>query len=140
LSNIDGFLRDIAINFLEEENGAVRKEAAVAVSQLLVRICINPTKNTSTILLAEIIERLLVLGISDPDPTIRRTVLENLDPRLDSYLADAENLNSLFIALNDEEFAIRELAIVIIGRLGPFLSRLPRFMYLQLTLVGFHHH
>jgi FKBP12-rapamycin complex-associated protein len=142
LSNIDEFLRDIAVNFLEEENGAVRREAAVAVSQLLVRICINPTRNTSTVLLAEIIERLLVLGISDPDPTIRRTVLENLDPRLDSYLADAENLRSLFIALNDEEFAIRELAIVIIGRLALrnpayVMPSLRRMLIQQLTELEF---
>jgi len=80
------------VYYLEEENAAVRSEAAVAVSQLLVRICVNPTRSTSPILLAEVLERLLILGTSDPDPLIRRTVLENLDPRLDTYLADADNL------------------------------------------------
>jgi FKBP12-rapamycin complex-associated protein len=40
-----------------------------------------------------------------------------LDERFDTHLAQAENVRSLFIALNDEVFAIRELAITIIGRL-----------------------
>jgi serine/threonine-protein kinase mTOR len=140
--DIDEFLREIAVNFLEEENGAVRREAAVAVSQLLVRILVAPTRSTSPVLLAEVIERLLVLGISDPDPAIRRTVLENLDSRLDNYLADSENLRSLFIALNDEEFVIRELAIGIIGRLALrspayVMPSLRRTLIQQLTELEF---
>ena len=51
------------------------------------------------------------------DPLIRQTVLESLDERFDHHLAQAENVRSLFIALNDEVFAIRELTITIIGRL-----------------------
>lgn len=120
----------------------MRREAAVAVSQLLVRILVSPTRSTSPVLLAEVIERLLVLGISDPDPAIRRTVLENLDPRLDNYLADSENLRSLFIALNDEEFAIRQLAIGLIGRLALrspayVMPSLRRTLIQQLTELEF---
>jgi FKBP12-rapamycin complex-associated protein len=44
-------------------------------------------------------------------------VLSCLDSRFDHHLAQAENLRSLFIALNDEVFEIRELAITTIGRL-----------------------
>jgi FKBP12-rapamycin complex-associated protein len=51
------------------------------------------------------------------DPAIRETVLSRLDSRFDYHLAQAENLRSLFIALNDEVFEIRELAITTIGRL-----------------------
>lgn len=52
-----------------------------------------------------------------PDPTIRQTVLSSLDERFDRHLAQADNVRSLFIALNDEVFSIRETAITIIGRL-----------------------
>ncbi len=52
------------------------------------------------------------------DPTIRYTVLQNLNERFDRHLAQAENVRSLFIALNDESFVNRELAIGIIGRLA----------------------
>lgn len=44
-------------------------------------------------------------------------MLSSLDKGFDNYLAQAENVRTLFIALNDEVFAIRELAIGIIGRL-----------------------
>lgn len=68
-------------------------------------------------LVAEVLERLLMVGISDADHNIRRTVLLSLDPRFDPFLAQAENLRSLFIALHDEVFAAREAAIEVIGRL-----------------------
>jgi len=44
-------------------------------------------------------------------------VLVSLDEKFDPHLAQAENLAALFIALNDEVFEIRELAVCIIGRL-----------------------
>ncbi|CAJ0756312.1 13752_t:CDS:2, partial [Entrophospora sp. SA101] len=64
-----------------------------------------------------VLERLLTTGVSDPDPRIREIVLSNLTERFDRHLAQAENIRSLFIALNDEVFAIREITISIIGRL-----------------------
>jgi FKBP12-rapamycin complex-associated protein len=101
-------------------------------------------KNSTTIaIICEVLERLLTAGIADAEPTIRKTVLESLgmrslctwaclslpfnfsfvfvclafvtDERFDPYLAQAENLHSLFVALNDEVFAIREAAITVIG-------------------------
>jgi hypothetical protein len=41
-------------------------------------------------------------GIADTDWTIRRAILTSLDARFDQYLAQAENLHLLFMALNDE--------------------------------------
>ena len=51
---------------------------------------------------------------------IRQTVLEHLDEKFDRHLAQAEDIRCLFIALNDEIFEIRELAIAIIGRLAKY--------------------
>lgn len=45
-------------------------------------------------------------------------VLKFLDVRFDSHLAQPPNLRSLFIALHDEVFEIRELALNIICRLA----------------------
>lgn len=47
-------------------------------------------------------------------------MLSSLDERFDAHLAQAENLQALFVALNDEEFEIRELALCTIGRLSSF--------------------
>ena len=44
-------------------------------------------------------------------------MLLSLDPRFDRHLAKAENVRTLFLALNDEVFAVREAAISIVGRL-----------------------
>lgn len=59
-------------------------------------------------------------------------MLASLDERFDAHLAQAENLQALFVALNDEVFEIRELAICTIGRLSsmnpayvmPFLRKM----------------
>ena len=53
-----------------------------------------------------------------PDPSIRQTVLSSLHERFDKHLAQAENVRSLFIALNDEEFENRITAVSLIGRLA----------------------
>ena len=57
---------------------------------------------------------------SSIDPDIRYCVLASLDERFDAHLAQAENLQALFVALNDEEFTIRELALGSIGRLSSY--------------------
>ena len=57
---------------------------------------------------------------SNLDPNIRLLVLSALDEKFDRHLAQSRNIRTLFIALNDEVFQIREVAISIIGRLTAF--------------------
>ncbi len=52
------------------------------------------------------------------DASIRKTVLSSLHERFDKHLAQAENVRSLFIALNDEVFENRLIAVNLIGRLA----------------------
>ena len=59
-----------------------------------------------------------MVGITDLDADIRYCVMECLDDCFDYHLAQAENLSALFVALNDEQFEIRELTMCIIGRLS----------------------
>ncbi|KAJ3290058.1 phosphatidylinositol kinase- protein kinase tor1 [Borealophlyctis nickersoniae] len=115
---LNELVRECAINYLEDDNPEVRKAAALTCCQLLARdpVCYQ-TSNNALQIVGEVLEKLLTAGITDPDPVIRQTVLSSLDERFDHHLAQAENIRSLFIALNDEVFAIRELAITIIGRL-----------------------
>ena len=68
-------------------------------------------------LCVQVLSKLLVVAIADTDPDIRQSVLGSIDQRFDHHLAQSENLRSLFIALNDEVFEMRVLAINIIGRL-----------------------
>lgn len=69
--------------------------------------------------------------VSDAD--IRYCVLMALeDKKFDPHLAQAENLSALFVALNDEVFEIRELAMCTIGRLS---SRNPAYVMPSLRKV-----
>jgi FKBP12-rapamycin complex-associated protein len=106
------------MKYVEDDNTEVRKAAALTCCQLFVRdpICYQ-TSNHAIQVVGEVMERLLTVAIADPDPEIRKIVLLSLDARFDRHLAKAENVRSLFLALNDEMFAIREAAITIIGRL-----------------------
>ena len=113
------FVRDCVVNYLEDDNPAIRKMAALTCCNILARDPIVLQASTRAIkLVNDVLEKLLALAIADPDPTIRQATMSSLDPRFDRHLAQAECVRSLFIALNDEVYAIREIAIKVIGRLA----------------------
>ncbi|KAH3038047.1 hypothetical protein KXW01_003998 [Aspergillus fumigatus] len=116
---LNEFVRDVAINYVENDNPEIRKAAALTCCQLFVHDpIINQTSSHSIQVVSEVIDKLLTVGIGDPDPEIRRTVLWSLDRKFDRHLARPENIRCLFLAVNDEVFAVREAAICIIGRLS----------------------
>ena len=115
--------------FLSSENKEIRMEAVRTCSRLLspsvhpmivpnAPITTGPISPALEQLVSEVLEKLLLVGITDEDSDIRFCVLSSLDERFDSHLAQAECLEQLFVALNDEEFEIREVAICTIGRLS----------------------
>ncbi|KAL5111824.1 Serine/threonine-protein kinase mTOR [Taenia crassiceps] len=68
--------------------------------------------------ISDILGKLLIVGICDPDAEVRKCVFSSLDSQFDNYLAQSRHLNSLFVALNDEVFAIRGLVMQCLGRLS----------------------
>ena len=118
---LNEFVRDVAIKYVEDEDPEIREAAALTCCQLYVRDpIVNQTSYHALQVVGDVIEKLLTVGVSDPEPNIRRVVLAALDERFDRHLAKAENIRVLFFALNDEVFPIREVAISIIGRLAQF--------------------
>ncbi|CEJ79844.1 Putative FKBP12-rapamycin complex-associated protein [[Torrubiella] hemipterigena] len=118
---LNEFVRDVAIKYVEDEDPETREAAALTCCQLYVRDpIVNQTSYHALQVVGDVIEKLLTVGISDPEHAIRKTVLNALDERFDRHLAKAENIRVLFFALNDEVFAIREVAIAIIGRLARY--------------------
>ncbi|XP_046427062.1 serine/threonine-protein kinase mTOR [Neodiprion fabricii] len=120
--NFDGnpllqFVRRCADHFLTSEQSQVRLEAVKTCSRLL-RLALNQPGPTVTNTVSTVLGKLLVVGITDTDPDVRLCVLASLDKSFDIHLAQAESLSALFIAMNDEIFEIRELAIYTIGRLS----------------------
>jgi FKBP12-rapamycin complex-associated protein len=116
---LNEFVRDVAINYVENDNPEIRKASALTCCQLFVHDpIINQTSGHSIQVVSEVIDKLLTVGIGDPDPEIRRTVLWSLDRKFDRHLARPENIRCLFLAVNDEVFEVKEAAICIIGRLS----------------------
>eukprot|EP00697_Spironema_sp_BW2_P017838 gnl/Spiro4/9656_TR5124_c0_g1_i1.p1 gnl/Spiro4/9656_TR5124_c0_g1~~gnl/Spiro4/9656_TR5124_c0_g1_i1.p1 ORF type:complete len:2413 (+),score=551.86 gnl/Spiro4/9656_TR5124_c0_g1_i1:148-7386(+) len=111
------FLASVVVHFLDDPNPLVRKEAVLACGQVPWVEGQEQLRARITLLVAEVLEKLLITGVSDTDMDIRLTVMQCLDARFDQHLAQAENLRSLFLALNDEAYEIRESALVVVGRL-----------------------
>ena len=112
-------VRESIVNYLDDDNPTIRAEAAKTCTKLIVKPGqMAPAVGHGAATVAEVLEKLLIVGIADPDANIRYTVLSSIDERYDNHLAQAENLRSLFVALNDEVFRIRELVMNIIGRLS----------------------
>ncbi|KAK7512486.1 armadillo-type protein [Phyllosticta citriasiana] len=115
---LNEFVRDVAIRYVEADNREIRKAAALTACQLFIADPIVTQQSQHAIqVVGDVIEKLLTCGVADVDPDIRHTVLRALDYRFDRHLGKAENVRSLFLALNDEVFEIREAAMNIIGRL-----------------------
>ena len=123
------FVRNCADNVLCNEQRAVRLEAVRTCSQLLkcalqesVKLKKKPLRSSGVRLVsatvAEVLSKLLTAAITDPDASVRYCVFASLDPHFFSYLALAENLGSITVALNDEVLEIREMAVCIIGHLS----------------------
>lgn len=66
-------------------------------------------------------QRLLASAVADPSVAVRRTILEALSrtTALETHLAQAECLRSLFVALNDESSIVRSLTIQLAGAISP---------------------
>ncbi|KIW08226.1 uncharacterized protein PV09_01154 [Verruconis gallopava] len=115
---LNEFVRDVAIRYVDADNPAIRRAAALTCCQLFVRDpIVFQTSHHAIQVVGDVIEKLLTVGVADPEAEIRRTVLMSLDARFDRHLGKAENVRTLFLALNDEVFVIREAAMTIIGRL-----------------------
>ncbi|XP_065842793.1 serine/threonine-protein kinase mTOR-like [Oscarella lobularis] len=124
------FVRRCADIFLTSTHKEVRLEAVKTCCHLLVPALklqlsnqgipvVNGTvSHTHAKTVSEVLSKLLYVCVTDEEEEIRLCVLTNLDSRFDGHLAQAENLSTLFICLNDELFSVRELAICTIGRLS----------------------
>ncbi|KAJ5074525.1 serine/threonine-protein kinase mtor [Anaeramoeba ignava] len=114
------FVRDKVLVYLESETGEIRTEATTTCIKILV-CSVSEKKEIGSFRekqVENILHKVLMLGIIDPDNRNRYAVFDSLDQTLDPYLSKTSNLATLFVALNDEMFEIRELAITIIGRLS----------------------
>ena len=130
---LNEFVHDVAIRYIEDDDALIRRNAALTCCQLLVKDpIVNQSSRHAIKVVGNVVERLLTLAVADPDIDNRKTVLSALDRRFDVQLSKAENIRTLFIAVNDEVFAIREEAMKILGRLT---IRNPAYVFPSLRKV-----
>ncbi|KAL2621813.1 hypothetical protein R1flu_002018 [Riccia fluitans] len=132
------FAREAVVPYLEDDDALTRKEAAVCCCRLVQHSTVAGGTGTSRLvthrngrslgmgfrrrrlLIEEILEKLLLAAVADSDTGVRRSALMALQANssFDEYLAQADSLRAIFIALTDESFEVRELAITKAGKLA----------------------
>lgn len=116
---LNEFVRNCTLPYLDLDAKELRKAAAVTCAHMFVNdpICYQTSMHALEVF-NDVLDKLIMVGVADPDPELRFTVLSALDEHFDRHLAQTEYIRSVFIALNDEEFAVRDVAIGILGRLA----------------------
>ncbi|KAJ3676103.1 hypothetical protein LUZ60_003515 [Juncus effusus] len=123
------FGRECVVGYLEDEDSGTRKDAAICCCRLVANSLSSQYMNNRSSriggakrrrLVEEIVEKLLVAAVADSDVFVRKSVFVSLyeNPSFDEFLGQADCLTSIFVALNDEEYVVRELAISVAGRLS----------------------
>lgn len=116
------FIRRCTDHYLQCDQQDVRLEAVKTVAKLLVKAierCSVTNSRTLNSLIDESLGKLLSIGRSDFDHEIRYKVLEIFtNPIFDKYLAVEEHLSCLFVAINDSNNDVSELALCVTGRLS----------------------
>lgn len=127
------FARDSVVVYLEDEDAATRRDAALCCCRLVANSfsgALSTQFGSSRSnragggkrrrLVEEIVEKLLIAAVADADVGVRQSVFESLHGNggFDEFLAQADSLSAIFVALNDEDFGVREFAISVAGRLS----------------------
>lgn len=134
------FAREAVVVYLEDDDAVTRRKAAVCCCHLVEHstrivelaattpLVVNTRSGRTTgvglrrrrLLIEEILEKLLVAAVADPDVGVRKAIFVSLQENhsFDEFLAQADSLRAIFIALTDEAYEVRELAITMAGRLA----------------------
>ncbi|KAB2095069.1 hypothetical protein ES319_A01G009900v1 [Gossypium barbadense] len=143
------------VRYLDDEDGATRKDAALCCCKLVANSFSDITSSQfgsgrssraggkRRRLIEELVEKLLIAAVADADVTVRHSIFSSLHGNrgFDDFLAQADSLSAVFAALNDEDFDVREYAISVAGRLSEknpayVLPALRRHLIQLLTYLG----
>lgn len=133
------FIENSVINYLDDENPQVRKEA-------MQTCCSLQLPQTNTLRITSIMERVInkllhrffVTATTDNEDRIRVTMLKYLNPQFDSFISRYENLLMLFNCMQDQNYEIKERTVGILGRLIPHNGSqiLPYLRQLIVSLIS----
>ncbi|KAI6651085.1 Serine/threonine-protein kinase mTOR-like [Oopsacas minuta] len=131
LIGISFHLKLVAHTFLDHCDRSVRTQTIITCCNLLKQTIPSPTIAASTIVqqpnqqaatqnVSAILNLILKVGVTDQDYSVRLCVFCSLTSKFDGHLAQAENLQKLFAAFQDEYFEIRLEVLEIFGRLNVY--------------------
>ncbi|KAF6153004.1 hypothetical protein GIB67_021609 [Kingdonia uniflora] len=123
------FARSSVVLYLENEDVATRRDAAICCCRLVANSISGAQFNLSRSnraggkrrhLVEEIVDKLLIAAVADADVGVRLSVFSALHGNrgFDEFLSQADCLCAIFVALNDEDFVVRKFAISVAGRLS----------------------
>ena len=91
-----------------------------------------------------VLQRVVIVGVSDPEPAVREAVLRAFTPNFDALLAESCRWEMMLMALGDETTSVREVGIGILGRLasrnpGHLMPSLRSYLFDLLTEIKHSH-
>jgi FKBP12-rapamycin complex-associated protein len=116
-------VKECVMMYMDDINPDIRKKAALTCLSVLDSISMGVNPGSDEIyLVISIIDRLLLLGVSDDVEDIRVNVFNGFTVSLDNQVAQSQNLNCLVEALNDEFLDVRAAAMSVLSRVAHFDS------------------
>ncbi|GKT32205.1 Serine/threonine-protein kinase Tor, partial [Aduncisulcus paluster] len=143
--SLTDFCADVVVTYLDHPNPLIRQLAAQACLRLAVRKGKEtPTVGYQSLLVSEILARVLIVGVSDLCVHVREKIITALSQRYDALLAQEELLSTLVTGLQDENTNVRAWVIFVCGRLLhhnpthiiPPLRRLVMFVLNEIELAS----
>lgn len=115
------FVRYCTVQYHEHKNSKVRQTAIVTSCEIFSKdpICLQTSVHALNTI-KEVLDKILSVAITDPNPDIRFEGLRCLAEanKFEPHLSQADNVRLLFIALNDESFGIRKVSVKLLGKLS----------------------
>ena len=114
------FIENSVLNYLDDENPMVRKEAMQTCCGLSF-----PENSGHRIssgmerIINKLLHKFFVTATTDNEDRIRITMLKYLNPQFDPFISKYENLLMLFNCMQDQSYDIKERTVKILGRLVP---------------------
>ncbi|KAJ2704475.1 phosphatidylinositol kinase- protein kinase tor1 [Coemansia sp. IMI 203386] len=100
-------------------SAAVRRSAVQAITHILISDPLyDMIAGAGFEVTSEVVQRLIALAVTDIDSNVRLTAVRMLEKGqcFDFHMGKAQNIQALFLLLNDENFEARLTVISIIGR------------------------
>ncbi|KAL7080367.1 hypothetical protein ACQ4LE_000271 [Meloidogyne hapla] len=135
------FLRYVAMGYLISDSVEIRLTAVYSCTEMLKPFIMvyenveNQQKAEVYNLIRNVLECLVKTAVVDTDFNVRLSVLDcfcNMDRDFLFHLSQREMLDTIFLALHDENYQVREQAVELLGKLSDLN---PSFVFLKFRRV-----